>query len=162
MKLDTSAQCYVVPYSLYCKLTREKLKKYTRLVSCTGHKIPVMGKATLMVKLKGKFHPVEFHVIEHPSTPVIGLKTCHDLHLVKRVSAVDAQRGKSRSNDTSHMHVEEILNRYEDVFHGIGCLEGTYQIKIDPRVTPVVHPPRKVPFTQRERELKKNLTAWKN
>ena len=49
------------------------------------------------------------------------------------------------------MHVEKILNRYEDVFDDIGCLEGTYQIKIDPRVIPVVHPPRKVPFTHREK-----------
>jgi len=37
------------------------------------------------------------------------------------------------------------------VFDGIGCLEGTYQIKIDPTISPVVHPPRKIPFTQREK-----------
>ena len=37
------------------------------------------------------------------------------------------------------------------MFDGIGCLEGTYQIKIDPTVSPVVHPPRKIPFTQREK-----------
>ena len=48
MKLDTGVQCNVVPYALYCKLTREKMRKSkTRLVSYTGHKIPVMGKATL-------------------------------------------------------------------------------------------------------------------
>ena len=50
------------------------------------------------------------------------------------------------------MHVtEEILNRYEDVFDDIGSLERTSQIKIDPRVTPVVHPPSKLPFSQREK-----------
>ena len=37
------------------------------------------------------------------------------------------------------------------MFDGIGCLEGTYQIKIDPTISPVVHPPRKIPFTQREK-----------
>ena len=37
------------------------------------------------------------------------------------------------------------------MFDGIGCLEGTYRIKIDPTVSPVVHPPRKIPFTQREK-----------
>ena len=47
--------------------------------------------------------------------------------------------------------VDEILKKYEDVFDGIGCLEGTYQIKIDPTVSPVVHPPRKIPFTQGEK-----------
>ena len=151
MKLDTGAQCNVLPYSLYCKLTREKLRKSnTRLVSYTGHKIPVMGKATLPVKLKGKFHPVEFHVIEHPATPVIGLQTCNDLNLVKRVSAVDTQRDENSSSDTSNLDVNEILKKYEDVFDGIGCLEGAYRIKIDSSVTPVVHPPRKIPFTQRE------------
>ena len=47
MKLDAGAQCNVFPYALYCKLTREKMRKSkTRLVSYTGHKIHVMGKAT--------------------------------------------------------------------------------------------------------------------
>ena len=153
MKLDTGAQCNVLPYSLYCKLTREKMRKSkTRLVSYTGHKIPVMGKATLQVKLRGKSHPVEFQIIEHPATPVIGLQTCHELNLVKRVSSVDTQGNENLSSDTScNQDVDEILKKYEDVFDGIGCLEGTYQIKIDPTVSPVVHPPRKIPFTQREK-----------
>ena len=162
MKLDTGAQCNVLPYSLYCKLTREKLRKSnTRLVSYTGHKIPEMGKATLPVNLKGKFHPVEFHVIEHPATPVIGLQTCNDLNLVKRVSAVDTQRDENSSSDTSNLDVNEILKKYEDAFDGIGCLEGAYRIKVDSSVTPVVHPPRKIPFTQRE-NVKEELTAWKH
>ena len=46
---------------------------------------------------------------------------------------------------------DEIFKNYEDVFDGIGCLEGTYQIKIDPTVSPVVHPPLKIPFTKREK-----------
>ena len=37
------------------------------------------------------------------------------------------------------------------MFDGIGCLESTYQIKINPTVSPVVHPPRKIPFTQKEK-----------
>ena len=125
MKLDTGAQCNVLPYALYCKLTREKMRKSkTRLLSNTGHKIPVMGKATLNVKLRGKTHPVEFQIIEHSATPVIGLQTCHELNLVKRVSSVDT-KGEDLSNDTNQ-DVNEILKKYEDVFNGIGCLEGTY------------------------------------
>ena len=47
MKLDAGAQCNVLLYALYCKLTREKMRKSkTRLVSYTSHKIHVMGKAT--------------------------------------------------------------------------------------------------------------------
>ena len=146
MKLDTGAQCNVLPYTLYCKLTRQKMKNSkTRLVSYTGHKIP----AALNVKLRGKTHPVEFQIIEHSTTPVIGLQTCHELNLVKRVSSVDTKGEENQSNDTNQ-DVNEILQKYEDVFDGIGCLKGTYQIKIDPNVSPVVHPPCKIPFTQRE------------
>ena len=103
-----------------------------------------MGKTTLPVKLKGKFHPVEFHVIEHLATRVTGLQTCNDNN------AVDTQRDENSSSDTSNLDVNEILKKYEDVCDGIGCLEGAYRIKIDSSVTPVVHPPRKIPFTQRE------------
>ena len=47
MKLDTGAQCNVLPHFLYCKLTREKSKKSnTRPVFYTGHKIPVKGAPT--------------------------------------------------------------------------------------------------------------------
>lgn len=72
------------------------------------------------MKLNGKIYPVEFHVIEHPATPISGLQTCQGLHLVERVSAVDTQRGVNRFSDTSNMHVEEILKEY-DVLDGIGC-----------------------------------------
>ena len=118
MKLDTGAQCNVLPYALYCKLTREKMRKSkTRLVSFTGHKIPVMGKATLQVKLRGKSHPVEFQIIEHPATPVIGLQTCHELNLVKRVSSVDTQGDENLSSGTRcSQDVDEILKKYEDVW----------------------------------------------
>ncbi|KAL9987206.1 hypothetical protein ACROYT_G001477 [Oculina patagonica] len=70
--------------------------------------------------------------------------------MVKRVSSVDTQREENLSSD-NNQDINEILKKYEDVFDGIGCLEGTYQIKIDPNVSPVVHPPHKIPFTQREK-----------
>ena len=108
-----------------------------------------MGKATLQGKLRGKSHPVEF---EHPATPVIGLQSCHEVNLVQRVSSVDTQGDENLSSGTRcNEDVDEILKKCEDVFDGTGCLEGTCQIKIDPTVSPVVHPPRKIPFTQREK-----------
>ena len=35
-----------------------------------------------------------------------------------------------------------IFQEYADVFEGIGCLEGSYHIEIDPSAKPVIHPPR--------------------
>ena len=104
----------------------------TQLVSYTWHIIPVMGRATLQVKL-------------------------NELNLVERGSTVDTQAGRDLSDSQLSQDVNEIIKEYENVFHGIRCLEGTYSIKIDPSVTPVVHPPFKIPFTQRGKG-KENLT----
>ena len=49
-----------------------------------------------------------------------------------------------------------ILNKYADVFDGIGCFEGEYHIPLDSTVPPVVHSPRRVPVTLRE-PLKEEL-----
>ena len=76
--------------------------------------------------------------------------------MVKRVSSVDTKGAENLSNDTTE-DVNEILQKYEDVFDGIGCLEGTYQIKIDPNVSPVVHPPHKIPFTAQRERVKEEL-----
>jgi len=37
------------------------------------------------------------------------------------------------------------------VFEGIGLFPGECTIHLDPNITPVVHPPRRVPFALRER-----------
>ena len=66
------------------------------------------------------------------SNPIIGLKTCERLNLIKRVMLI---------NDSD----PSIFDEY-DVFGELGCLPGEYHISIDETVKPVVHPPRQVPF----------------
>ena len=38
-----------------------------------------------------------------------------------------------------------------DVFEGTGWLPGVYRLETDPSVKPVVHPPRKIPITLRDK-----------
>ena len=38
----------------------------------------------------------------------------------------------------------DIFQEYADVFEGIGYLDESYNIEIDPTVKPVIHPPRRV------------------
>ena len=45
----------------------------------------------------------------------------------------------------------DLLEEYKDVFEGLGDLPGEYHIVTDETVTPVVHPPRRVPVPLRER-----------
>ena len=46
--------------------------------------------------------------------------------------------------------LDNILMQYENVFHGIGCLPGEYDLEIDPSVTPVQVRPRKIALSMKE------------
>ena len=45
------------------------------------------------------------------------------------------------------------LDDYPELFKGLGCLPGTYHIQLADGATPVVHAPRKVPVSQREKVI---------
>ena len=48
------------------------------------------------------------------------------------------------------MAKEKILREYRDVFDGLDCLPGEYNIEVDQNHTPVVHAPRRLPIAIRE------------
>ena len=75
---------------------------------------------------------MQFIVVPTKSNPIIGLKTCERLNLIKRVMLI---------NDSD----PSIFDEY-DVFGELRCLPCEYHINIDETVKPVVHPPRRVPF----------------
>ena len=50
----------------------------------------------------------------------------------------------------------QLFNEYKDVFEGLGCLPGDYNIQLQDDAKPVIHPPRKIPFAQRSK-VKKEL-----
>ena len=93
---------------------------------------------TLPITLKSKRHKVEFYVANTKSQSVLGAATCTEVGLIKRVYAVESQ--------------------YSDLFSGLGCLPGIHKIHVDPKSTPVVHPPGKVPVALKGR-IKHNLTV---
>lgn len=57
---------------------------------------------------------------------------------------------------------EQIVERFSDVFTGLGCMEGEYHIELDHPVQHVIHPPRRVPYSLHDKlkvklqELEKN------
>nr|XP_021322748.1 uncharacterized protein K02A2.6-like [Danio rerio] len=57
-------------------------------------------------------------------------------------------------NDTDD---DTLLNQYEDIFEGLGCLLGEHKINIHPQVASIIHACRKVPFALRGK-LKEELT----
>ena len=72
---------------------------------------------------------------------MLGLAACERLGLITRVLDI------TKDPDITD---EPLIAEYEDVFQGLGCLQGEIKITIDPDVTPVQHACRKVPFRLRD------------
>ena len=46
---------------------------------------------------------------------------------------------------------QNILHEYSDLFQGLGGIPGEHTIKVDPSIPAVVHPPRKVPVSLKDK-----------
>ena len=142
VKLDTGAQCNVLPLHVYKQINRNKpLKRLnSRLVSYSGHRLDTVGKVTLLVSTKDKYVAVEFEIVKNQATPIFGLKTCLELNFISRLYSLS-------ESATS----EEILENFSYVFEGLGRLSTEYKIQLDKVAKPVVHPPRKIPFAMKNK-----------
>ena len=94
----------------------------------------------MVVLYQDRYHVMEVQLVEGDVMPVVGLKTA-TVNLVKRLFTV----GCKGNGDPQ----PEILKRYQSQLNGIGTLPGEYEIKMDASVTPVVHPPRRIPYMLR-------------
>ncbi|CAB4021658.1 Hypothetical predicted protein, partial [Paramuricea clavata] len=142
-KIDTGAQCNVVPVNLCRKVGIEyNHKTGAKLISYSGHDIKAVGKATIAVECKNKYYLLDVQVINSDVIPVLGLPSSNELNLIQRVHNIES------SNDQT---TEEILEKYEYLFEGIGTLPGEYEIKIEEPVSPAIYPPRRIPHLLKDK-----------
>lgn len=145
-KIDTGAQCNVMSLKA-CQDANIKMKQLTRsnskLVSYSGNAAKACGKVQTSVRHKDQYFLMEIQIVDDNVQPILGLKSSLDMNLVNRVYTVN----RNQSTES----VEGLLNEYDHLFHGIGCLPGKYDIKVDHRVKPVVAPPRRIPHTLKDK-----------
>ena len=140
-KLDTGAQANLLPETVFKRLKpKPKLQKArVRLIGYYDRvPIPCIGRCFVQVEYKGVTHRVSCLVIPGDRKPLLGLQTCEDMHLVKRVLNVDEQ-SEQRTG-------KSLVQDYQDVFVGLGCLPGKHHITVKENSQPVQHACRKIPF----------------
>ena len=76
VKLDTGAQCNVLPLHVYKQIARNKPLKISNsmLVCYAGHRLDTVRKMAHLVSTKDKYIPLEFEIVKNKATPVFGLK----------------------------------------------------------------------------------------
>ncbi|XP_028178743.1 uncharacterized protein LOC114366161 [Ostrinia furnacalis] len=149
-KLDTGADVNILPKT-YLKdlniLDRELARTTLKLQGYAGSKIEVLGKCFLKVIYKQNVYILRFIVVNTQSPPILGRSSCAEMNLIQRVMAV-----KHITNTSVN-----ILDKFPDLFSGIGCLPGTYKIELKEDAQPVVHAPRKLPVALKEQVRNKLL-----
>ncbi|XP_063955560.1 uncharacterized protein K02A2.6-like [Lytechinus pictus] len=154
-KIDTGAQANILPETIYHKL-KPKPKLQKAKVKLTGYyetNIPVKGRCYVQMEYKGIKHSVQCLIIPGNLQPLLGLRTSEKLYLVKRVYHVDKQ--------TEIKTGKTVVQDYDNVFVGLGCLPGKHHITLKDSAQSVQHACRKVPFPL-QKKLKEELDKMEN
>lgn len=126
VQLDTGATRSILPHKVYKELgiTKPLSKTDCKLKSYTNHPLQVMGKVTVPTEYKGNTISVEYQVVNVHQQPLLSGDICSQLGMIERINIID---------------------KYPELAKTTGTLPGTYSLKIDPSVPPVVHGPRRQP-----------------
>ncbi|UYV69844.1 K02A2.6-like, partial [Cordylochernes scorpioides] len=140
-KLDTGAQCNVIPLTLSKKLKLKINSSIVRkLLTYSGESIRVMGETNVTCTIKSKAVVLRFIISEKGITPILGRDACSQLGLIYRVDEVCPEM------------------EFEELFKGIGLIRN-YKYKADfseiPKNLPI-KPARKIPFAIKD-NVKKEL-----
>ncbi|KAL1261469.1 hypothetical protein QQF64_006734 [Cirrhinus molitorella] len=136
-KLHIGSSANVIPLYEYTKLYMQCTLQTTScpLYGYGGECLMVKGRCNLKCKHRGIEMVMAFYVVDTSAPPVLGLKGCIDFGLIKMVLSV-----------TETQTEVPVLEKFADVFKGIGLFPDECTIHLDSHATPVVHPPRRIPL----------------
>lgn len=148
-KLDTGAECNILSRKTLVSVFNHKpldiMKKVgIDLISYGNFRIKTIGRINLRCKTDKKSEILNFFVVDENLQSLLGLDACLKLNLIKRVDAVESIRSNVTFNDP-------LIQKYSDVFEGIGKIPGKYKIKIDENAIPSIKYRKVVPFALHEK-----------
>ena len=138
-QLDTGSTCNTISYADFCKICFDESKlnsSNVKLKLYDGTILTPRGQSEIQCRYKDKLFNLLFQVVEDPLVPLLSAEACEQLGLL--------QINFAMCND-------DIISKFPDVFEGLGCLSGSYEIAIDHLVSPVKHAPRRVPVSIKTR-----------
>ena len=151
--MDAGAECNLLPLDVYKEVTGDLDVNFldTRAKSvqilANGYEEPIEGKATLFVTRKGNTHKIQVNVVKGRGyEPILSKETMLVMNLIK---ILDCDR--DLCINVLKVGMDPLLEEHNDVFEGIGKLDGKYSIVTDKSVKPVVHPPQRLPVAMTEK-----------
>lgn len=149
-KLDSGSEVDILPlrYATETGLDKVLVPSSIRLEAYGGFSIKPIGEAFALIKHNQVAKKVSFVIIDNNNaTPILSLKTCVALGLIKRVSEVlPALRTR-----------EDYFNYFKDSFEVVGCFPDRCTIKLTDDAKPYACSARRLPLKLKER-FKEHLT----
>ena len=145
-QLDTAATCNVLSLKDHRTLGEPPLERSaTTLTIYDGSVQRSLGRCFLQVlDPEERTQTLLFEVLKSEHHSLLSLDSCLILKLLtyklEEVSVV---------NSGCKITKQQILSQFADLFTGLGCLSGEYDIDLDEKVLPVQNRPRKIPHTMR-------------
>ena len=140
-QLDTGATCNVMSMADLCAVLHNQnppLQPETSQLRCYDNSvINTLGQRTLQCCYNAKTYQLPFKVIEGNQKPLLSGTTCMELGLITVHTVCNVTSTK-------------LIEQYDDVFKGLGCLGNEHHIEIDKSLTPVQHVPQRVPVAMKE------------
>ena len=150
--VDTGASINVMDQETFSKLKGISLHKTNVKAYTYNATKPVrfLGKFDALVETPRRYTTCTFYVVNnHNSGCLLSSQTAQDLGLVSfHLNEIQ----KKLSATTSDKAVQKIVNKYPEVFTGIGKLKGhSLALNIDPEVIPQAQPQRRIPYHIRDK-----------
>lgn len=147
-KIDSGAQCNVIPIDLCKKLNiKECAKSNVILKNYNQQKIKTIGKVKLKCKIGNIEKEVDFEIFDGKNVPILGLQSSIDFNLIKRVNPDEESKYVQILNACSVNKDNENINKYKNIFNGYGKIKDfQYKIELKEGSVGKVEPCRHVPF----------------
>uniref|UniRef100_A0A1Y1JV53 RNA-directed DNA polymerase n=1 Tax=Photinus pyralis TaxID=7054 RepID=A0A1Y1JV53_PHOPY len=153
-KLDTGAQCNVLPLKWLEKVQKQKeLKEINQTIITYGNnRIKVKGYVILNCKLRNTEYKLKFIVVDVESDPILGLNACVKLNLVARLDSVSQlKENGSNGRDPKEKLKFAFINENKNLFEGLGKIPMEHRIKLKNNYVPFVSVCRRVPDSLKEK-----------
>ncbi|CAG9760156.1 unnamed protein product [Ceutorhynchus assimilis] len=157
-KLDSGIEANILPKYIFNKLNNKlEIKENNKsLLVYNKNNLNVLGVCRL---LSARYNDVkmdfDFYILEENYEPILGFKSCMQPNLIKRASCIENMKEDKNS-------ALKIIEKYDNVFKGIGCIENQCKIRLQSNYEPNIARCRKLPLALHEQKRGLILKNVKN
>ena len=121
-KIDTGSNVTVIPEEVFCQCNLGKLHSTSkRLFGADQNGLRAMGTVRDTLSLRETCVTEDIYVVKGIKELLLGQPAIEKLNLLARINEIQSQS-----------YEERFKAKYPQLFHGLGELEGEYEIKLKP------------------------------